>query len=84
MVLRLGRLDPLRILVSLAILGSVVALALTRAGNVQRGIGFSVAIFLAVGALFGLVALGQQVSLVQWGGMLAVVAASIGATTTKR
>lgn len=37
----------------------------------------------AVGALFGLVALGQQVSLLQWGGMLAVVAASIGATSTK-
>ncbi len=34
----------------------------------------------AVGALFGLVALGQQVSGVQWAGMLAVVAASIGAT----
>jgi inner membrane transporter RhtA len=37
----------------------------------------------AVGALFGLVALGQQISLPQWGGMLAVVAASIGATTTR-
>jgi threonine/homoserine efflux transporter RhtA len=34
----------------------------------------------AVGALFGLVALGQQISLLQWGGMIAVVAASIGAT----
>ena len=53
LVLRLSRLDPLRIIVSLAIIGSVVALALARAGNVQRGIGFSVAIFLAVGALFG-------------------------------
>jgi inner membrane transporter RhtA len=38
----------------------------------------------AVGALFGLAALGQRVSLVQWGGMLAVVAASIGATVTRR
>jgi inner membrane transporter RhtA len=38
----------------------------------------------AVGALFGLIALGQQVSLAQWGGMLAVVAASIGATVTRR
>ncbi len=38
----------------------------------------------AVGALFGLVALGQRVSLLQWAGMLAVVAASIGATSTRR
>jgi putative ABC transport system permease protein len=52
-VLRLRRLDPLRALVSLAIVGSVVLLALTRAGNARRGIGFSVAIMLAVGALFG-------------------------------
>jgi inner membrane transporter RhtA len=37
----------------------------------------------AVGALFGLVALGQRVSLLQWGGMLAVSAASIGATSTR-
>jgi inner membrane transporter RhtA len=37
----------------------------------------------AVGALFGLVALGQRVSLLQWAGMLAVVAASIGATSTR-
>jgi inner membrane transporter RhtA len=37
----------------------------------------------AVGALFGLVALGQRVSLLQWGGMLAVTAASIGATSTR-
>jgi threonine/homoserine efflux transporter RhtA len=35
------------------------------------------------GALFGLVALGQRVSLLQWGGMLAVTAASIGATSTR-
>jgi putative ABC transport system permease protein len=52
-VLRLGRLDPLRVGVSLAIVGSVVLLALTRAGNARRGIGFSFAIMLAVGALFG-------------------------------
>ena len=38
----------------------------------------------AVGALFGLVALGQRVSAIQWAGMLAVVAASIGATVTRR
>ncbi|HKW12209.1 MAG TPA: FtsX-like permease family protein, partial [Gemmatimonadaceae bacterium] len=53
LVLRLSRLDPLRIGVSLAIVGSVVLLALTRAGDVRRGIGFSVAIMFAVGALFG-------------------------------
>src|SRR5207244_5205179 len=35
------------------IVASVVLLALSRAGNVRRGIGFSVAIMLAVGALFG-------------------------------
>lgn len=37
----------------------------------------------AVGALFGLIVLGQRVSPLQWGGMLAVVAASIGATSTR-
>jgi putative ABC transport system permease protein len=51
-VLRLGRLDPLRIAVSLAIVGSVLAIAIARAGNVRRGIGFSVAILFAVGALW--------------------------------
>jgi len=52
-VLKVSRLDPLYILVSLAIVASVIGLALTRAGNVQRWIGFSVAILFAVGALFG-------------------------------
>jgi len=52
-VLKVSRLDPLYILVSLAIVASVIGLALTRAGNVRRGIGFSVAILFAVGALFG-------------------------------
>src|SRR5437868_3381144 len=51
-VLRLRRLDPLRVAVSLAIVGSVLAIAVTRAGNVRRGIGFSVAIMLAVGGLW--------------------------------
>lgn len=37
----------------------------------------------AVRALLGLVVLGQPVSLLQWGGLLAVVAASIGATSTR-
>jgi putative ABC transport system permease protein len=52
-VLRLGRLDPLRIGVSLAIVGSVLAIAVARAGSFKRGVGFSVAIILAVGALWG-------------------------------
>lgn len=52
-VLRLSRLDPLRITVSLAIVASVVLLALSRAGNARRGVGFSIAIALAIGALFG-------------------------------
>ena len=37
----------------------------------------------AAGALIGLVALGQQISPAQWAGMLAVVAASAGATITR-
>ncbi len=37
----------------------------------------------AVGALFGLILLGQRISLLQWAGMLAVTAASIGATSTR-
>ncbi|HWG15200.1 MAG TPA: EamA family transporter [Streptosporangiaceae bacterium] len=37
----------------------------------------------AAGALFGLVALGQRIGPWQWAGMLAVVAASIGATATR-
>ena len=56
-VLRMSRLDPLRITVSVAIVGSIVLLALSRAGNVRRGIGFSVAIMLAVGALWGVAVL---------------------------
>jgi putative ABC transport system permease protein len=52
-VLRLRRLDPLRVGVSLAIVASVLAIAVARAGNLKRGVGFSVAIMLAVGALWG-------------------------------
>jgi inner membrane transporter RhtA len=37
----------------------------------------------AVGALFGVIALGQRIGPLQWAGMLAVVAASIGATATR-
>ena len=50
--LRASRGDPLRLLVTLAIVGSVLALALSRGGGVRRGIAFSVAIGLAVGALW--------------------------------
>ena len=52
-VLRLRRLDPLRVGVSLAIVASVLAIAVVRAGSVRRGVGFSVAILVAVGALWG-------------------------------
>ena len=52
-VLRLRRLDPLRVGVSLAIVASVLAIAVARAGSLKRGVGFSVAILLAVGALWG-------------------------------
>ena len=50
--LKRGRRDPLQMLISAAILASVVLLALSRAGNVRRGIGFSAAILLAVGVLW--------------------------------
>ena len=52
-MLRLARLDPLRVIVSVAIVASVFALGLSRAGNFRRGIGFSLAILAAVGLLFG-------------------------------
>ena len=52
-VLRLRRLDPLRVGVSLAIVASVLAIAVARAGSVKRGVGFSVAILFAVSALWG-------------------------------
>jgi putative ABC transport system permease protein len=52
-VLRLRRLDPLRIIISLSIVATIVVLGLSRAGNVRRGVGFSVAIMVAVGILWG-------------------------------
>ena len=52
-VLRLGRLDPLRVAVSVAIVGSVFALGLSRAGTLRRGVGFSIAIMAAVAVLWG-------------------------------
>lgn len=50
--LRASRGDPLRTLVTLAIVGSVVALALSRGGGVRRGIAFSIAIGVAIGVLW--------------------------------
>ena len=50
--LRASRGDPLRLLVTLAIVGSVLALALSRGGGVRRGIAFSVAIGVAIGVLW--------------------------------
>ena len=52
-VLRLRAVDPLRLAVSIAIVASIFALGLSRAGNVRRGVGFSIAIMAAVGVLWG-------------------------------
>jgi inner membrane transporter RhtA len=86
--------DPGRIFTPRAlVLGAVVALLSdvisyslqSEALGRMRGSLFSILTSTepAVGALFGLVALGQQISLLQWGGMVAVVAASIGATVIR-
>ena len=86
--------DPGRIFTPRAlVLGAVVALLSdvisyslqSEALGRMRGSLFSILTSTepAVGALFGLVALGQQISLLQWGGMIAVVAASIGATVIR-
>lgn len=50
--LRRARWDPLRITLSLAIAVSVLELGLSRANTVQRGIGFTAAIALAIGTLW--------------------------------
>ena len=50
--LRASRGDPLRLLVTVAIVGSVIALALSRGGGIRRGIAFSIAIGVAIGALW--------------------------------
>src|SRR6185437_15925605 len=50
--LKRARRDPLRIVLSLAIAVSVLELGLSRANTVQRGIGFTVAIALAIGVLW--------------------------------
>ena len=52
-VMRRARRDPLRWLVWATIAGSVIALATGRAGRWQEGVGFSIAIGVAVGALYG-------------------------------
>ena len=86
--------DPGRIFTPRAlVLGAVVALLSdvisyslqSEALGRMRGSLFSILTSTepAVGALLGLVALGQQISLLQWGGMIAVVAASIGATVIR-
>ena len=50
--LRRSRRDPLRILVSLAIAASVLALGLSRANTVPRGLAFTAAIAIAIGVLW--------------------------------
>jgi putative ABC transport system permease protein len=50
--LRRARRDPLRLTLDFAIAASVLALGLSRADTVQRGIGFTVAIALAIGILW--------------------------------
>jgi putative ABC transport system permease protein len=50
--LRRARWDPLRITLSLAIVVSVLELALSRANTVQRGLGFSAAIGAAIAVLW--------------------------------
>lgn len=50
--LRRARWDPLRITLSIAIAATVLELGLSRANTVQRGIGFTVAIALAIGTLW--------------------------------
>lgn len=50
--LKRARRDPLRITLSLAIAVSVLELGLTRANTIERGIGFTVAIALAITVLY--------------------------------
>ena len=50
--LRRSRRDPLRIAVSLAIAGTVLALGLSRANTMRRGLGFTAAIAIAIGVLW--------------------------------
>jgi putative ABC transport system permease protein len=55
--LKRRRRDPLRILISVLIAASVLALGLSRANTVGRGIGFTVAIGVAIGTLWATAAL---------------------------
>jgi len=50
--LRGARVDPIRILVALGIVLSIVGLGVARAENPRQGLGFSLAIGVAVGVLF--------------------------------
>ncbi len=50
--LRRARWDPLRLLLSFAIGASVLGLSLSRANTVKRGVGFAVAIGVAIGVLW--------------------------------
>jgi putative ABC transport system permease protein len=45
--------DPLRLVVTLAIVGSVIALGISRADRLSRGLGYSAAVAIAVLVLFG-------------------------------
>lgn len=56
-VLRRTRTDPLGFVVTFAIVASVLALGMSRADTVQRGIAFSIAIGLAIAALWSAAAL---------------------------
>jgi len=50
--LRRARWDPLRILISLAIVASVLELGLSRTNTVARGVGYTIAIGAAIGVLW--------------------------------
>jgi len=50
--LRRARWDPLRLFLSFVIAASVLGLSLSRANSVRRGVGFAVAIGLAIGVLW--------------------------------
>jgi putative ABC transport system permease protein len=51
-VLRRARLDPLHVVVNVAIVGSLVALGLARAQTVARGLAYSGAVAVAIGVLW--------------------------------
>lgn len=55
--LQLGRFDPARVLVALAIVGSVATIVLARSDTVREGLAFTVAIGVAIGVLAGVASL---------------------------